>query len=226
MGYVDGVPVSATAIGATWGLVGGPLGVVGGTLVGGVIDITRLIFGAKKDIEALEKEFFKELKRRYHSAVFITALERMGPAMLYLIELGVKPNTPEFERLLVKKLSTEIGYKGDCAIDLFGPAPPGKPRPLVAQISRTGKVGRASPHFNLEHGTQWKEACKAYHLEALKAWAAEQASQIEFEKDLRKKKETAKRRNVTHLMVNGGMMLFVIGYTLRQKKKIPKETVE
>ena len=132
--------VSAASIGSTIGIVGGLPGMLVGGAIGAVVDVFLSAEAKKDQREQMEKDFYIQLLKRYNTQIFISALERMGPAMVYLSALGLKPGSPEFNEAMKKKLFTEIGYKGDCAIDLYGPAATGHPRPLVATINRSGQL--------------------------------------------------------------------------------------
>ena len=168
----------------------------------------------------MKKMFFQALLKRYNKQIFLSALERMGPAMVYLQALGLKPGTPQFEEMLKKKLYSDIGYRGNCSIDLYGPAPTGKKRPLIAQIDRTGKVKAWSKHIDLQVGPAWAAACPETYKAALRAWAEEQRDLILFERDLDADKATAKRNVITRSMINVGIAMLLMGYMVRQKKKI------
>jgi len=219
-GGIEDSPVSAAQTGALIGMYFGPMGLLAGALIGGAVDI---FLNAKKKKELRKKmkaEFFLKLLKRYNTQIFISALERMGPAMMYIQSLGLKPGSPQYDELLKKKLFSEIGYKGNCEIDLYGPAPPGAPRPLIATIDRTGKMLARSPHIDMALGPKWLEACKEMHKAALKEWALEQRENILFERELTTERGTAKRNAITRISINVGIGLLFMGYMLRQKKKI------
>jgi len=213
-------PVSGAQIGSIVGLAFGPLGALVFGLIGGLVDMA---IGAIEKGEArkkLKKSFFDYLLKRYNTQIFISALERMGPAMLYVQSLGIKPGTPQFEDLLKRKLYSEIGYRGNCEIDLYGPAPPGQKRPLLATISRTGKMTTNTQYLDPALGAKWVEACEEMHKAALQAWAEEQKEKILFEREMKAESEEAKRNAITRMSINAGIVLLFIGYMLRQKKKI------
>jgi len=219
-GGLEDSPVSAAQMGAMIGLYGGPMGLVAGALIGGIIDV---FIGAKKKKDLrkqMKEEFFLRLLKRYNTQIFISALERMGPAMIYVQSLGLRPGTPQYNELLKKKLFSEIGYRGNCAIDLYGPAPAGQPRPLLATIDSGGKMHARSPHIDLALGPKWAEACKEMHKAALQAWAEEKRENILFDRELKAERGVAKRNAITRISINVGIGMLLIGYMLRQKGKI------
>jgi len=212
--------VSAASIGSTIGLIWGPAGMLLGGAIGGVVDAFLSAKDKKEERKAMEHAFYVRLLKRYNTQVFISALERMGPAMVYLQSLGLKPGSREFDAAMRKKLFTEVGYRGDCAIDLYGSAPPGQKRPLIATISKVGKLTPYSPHIDPSLGPKWLEACKRFHREALKEWAKEKRDTIVFQRSMMKEKADSRRKSTTRLLVNMGVVMLFFGYMLRQKKKL------
>ena len=124
--------------------------------------------------------------------------------------------------MLIKKLSASAGYKGKCALEIYGVAAPGKPRPVIASISRGGVMKAYSPHIDKALGPKWAEACKALHIAALQSWAVDQKENILLERDIQKEKDTAQRNTITRLLTNAGVIMLLLGYTLKQKKKLVK----
>lgn len=214
-----GMPMSGATTGMMVGMVLPGIGMVLGAAIGAIVDVVRMALDAGKAQKKMKKEFAKQLASRYESTIFVTALERLGPAMEHLVALGVQPGTPEFDRLLKQKLAHEIGYQGNCAIDVLGPSVEGAPRPLLAKIDRDGNAQLFTQLFNPEHGKQWAEACKLLHAEALKAWGEQRNEDIAFQRNLEQERETANRNAATEMLVNGGMLLFILGYNLYLKKK-------
>jgi len=226
---IEDSPISFAATLSLIGYLGGPIGFVAGALIGGVIDLFISAKRKKEQRKEVKKAFYRQLLQRYNTQIFISALERLGPSMLYLQELGLKPGSPEFDIALVKKLGSEIGYKGNCAIDLFGPAPTGQRRPLVATIDSSGKMRAYSPHIDKNLGPKWRGACKEMYLGALNAWAAEKRDTIEFKRMLASEQATTKRNAVFRILINTASVMVLVGYMLKQKKKlksIRKESVE
>ena len=223
----EGVPavgpggyVSATTIGAALGLVLPGVGFVVGAILGGVADLVLSARAKKEQRRQMKKAFYAALLKRYDTQVFISTLERMGPAMVYLQSLGLKPGTDAYDEALKKKLYSEVGYKGNCSIDIFGPAAPGQPRPPIATIDYKGNVQAFSPHFDISHGPKWAEACNTFFKAALQAWAEEQKENILYFRDIEKETNESKRAAVTRLLINGGIMLVLAGYSIRQKRKL------
>lgn len=219
-GGLEDSPVSAAQTGALVGLYFGPMGLLAGALVGGIVDV---FLGARRKREQrkeMKRAFFRQLLKRYNTQIFISALERMGPAMVYVQSLGLKPGSAQYDALLKKKLFSEIGYKGNCAIDLYGPAPPGAPRPLLATIDRGGKMHAHSPHIDTALGARWAEACKEMHKAALQQWAEEKKGDILFDRELKTERSAAKRNVITRISINVGIGMLLVGYMLRQKGKI------
>lgn len=212
--------VSAATIGAGLGLILPGVGFVVGAIIGGIVDVFLTARQQKKERKKLKKAFYAQLLKRYNTQIFISVLERMGPAMVYLQELGLKPGTEAFDEALKKKLYSEVGYKGNCSVDIFGPAAPGQPRPPIASIDKTGKIQAFNPNIDLDLGPKWAEACKEFHKAALQAWAEEQSDNILYFRDIEKEKQDEKRKTITRLLVNGGLWLVMLGYTLRQKKRL------
>ena len=212
--------VSAASLGAVLGLVLPGVGFVIGAIVGGIVDVALGAYNKKKERRRLKKAFYAQLLKRYNTQIFISVLERMGPAKVYLQELGLKPGSDAFDEALKKKLYSEVGYKGNCSVDIFGPAAPGQPRPPVASIDKAGKIQAFNPNIDMALGPKWAEACKEFHKAALQAWAEEQADNILYFRDIEKEKEDEKRKRITRIMINGGIWLVLIGYTIRQKKKL------
>lgn len=213
-------PVSAATIGAGIGLFLGPMGVLGGALIGGIVDV---FVGAKAKAKArkkMKKAFTAMLLKRYDTQVFISSLERMASAIEYLGTLGLRPGTPEFDEYLKRVLYSEIGYKGNCELDLYGPAAQGQPRPLIAQIDRKGVLTAHSPSIDLDLGPKWNEACKELHKAALKDWAEEQSENILIERELAQEKEKMRQIVTTKLLVNAGVVMLMLGYTIRTKRKL------
>jgi len=220
-GFEDS-PVSAATIGAGVGIFLGPLGVLGGSLVGGAIDV---FFGAKAAAKArkkMKRAFVAALLKRYDTQVFISSLERMASAILYLENLGLRPGTPKFDDYLKRTLYSEIGYKGNCELDLYGPSKKGEPRPLLAQIDHRGVLTAHSPNIDLDLGPKWNEACKELHKAALKEWGEEQKENMLIERDLSKEKQLSQSILTTKLLVNAGVILLMLGYTIKTKRKLKK----
>jgi uncharacterized membrane protein YidH (DUF202 family) len=212
--------VSYASIGATIGTIIPGIGTLAGLVVGGIADLVVGAFQAKEQREQMKKDFYIQLLKRYNTQIFISTLERMGPAMIYLQTLGLKPGSPEFDEALKKKLYSEVGYKGNCAVDIFGPAAPGNKRPAICSIDNRGKMTAYSPHIDKDLGPKWAEACRTIHKAALQEWANEQRENILFQRDITKEKSEAKRKTITKLLVNGGMIMAMLGYSIRQKKKL------
>lgn len=218
--FGDEYPVSATATGMAVGSIIPGIGTGIGALVGMTVDLVRIGLDAKKKEKKIKKEFYKQLLIRYNSTVFITALERLGPAMEHVVNLGFKPGTDDFESMLTKKLNAEIGYRGNCGIDLYGPASSGQARPLLAKINGAGAIETFSPFFKPEHGPQWAQVCKELHLEALKQWGELQAEKAAFERELQDQQATASTRMITEILVNGSLILLTMGYNLKLRKDL------
>lgn len=219
---IEDSPVSASTVFAGVGLLFGPLGLIGGAAIGAVVDVFIGARAKQKARKEAKKAFLAQLLKRYNTQIFVSTLERVGTGMVYLSSLGLKPGTAEFDQMLVKKLSAEAGYKGNCAIELYGPAPPGQARPIIASIDRSGKLTPYTPNIDISLGPKWAEACKELHKAALQSWAEDQKENILLQRDIQKDKETAQRNAVTRLLVNGGIIMLMMGYTLRQKKKLGK----
>jgi uncharacterized membrane protein YidH (DUF202 family) len=212
--------VSYATIGATIGTIIPGIGTLVGLVVGGIADLVMSARQAKEQRKQMKKDFYIKLLKRYNTQIFISTLERLGPAMVYLQTLGLKPGSPEYDEALKKKLYSEVGYKGNCAVDIFGPAPPGSKRPAICSIDNKGKMTAYSQHIDTALGPKWAEACRALHKAALQEWANEQRENILFKRDITKEKSDAKRKTITKLLVNGGMILGMLGYSIRQKKKL------
>jgi len=213
-------PVSFAAVGSIIGLAFGPVGFLVGGAIGGLADVALGANSKAKARRKMKKMFFQALLKRYNTQVFISALERMGPAMLRLQALGLKPGTPQFDEALKRQLFSEIGYKGSCEIDLYGPAPTGQKRPLMATIDKDGNLKPYSKHIDKDLGKKWQEACREMYKAALQAWAEQQKEQILFERELTEEKGTANRAAVTRSLMNAGAVMLFLGYILRQKKKL------
>ena len=212
--------VSAATIGAVIGFALPGIGPILGAALGGAIDVWLGARANKEALKAMKKAFYVKLLKRYNTQIFISALERMGPAMVYVAALGLKPGTPEYTNLLIRKLRAEIGYKGECAIDLLGPASPGQPRPLIASIDKIGRMQAHSPHIDTSLGKSWAQACKEMHLAALKSWAEDESENILLKRSVIEEREAAKRGAITRISINAGIIMLIIGYTIRQKRKL------
>jgi len=212
--------VSAATIGAVVGFVIPVIGPIMGAAIGGAVDVFLGARAKKKERKAMKHAFYMQLLKRYDTQIFISALERMGPAMVYIAELGLKPGTPEYTNMLIRKLGADIGYKGECAIDLKGPAPEGQPRPLIASIDKIGRMQARSPHIDTALGKTWARACKEMHLAALKSWAEDQSKNVLLKRGIEKEQSEAKRGAITRMSINAGVIMMLIGYTIRQKRKL------
>lgn len=217
---IEDSPVSMATVGMGLGLVLGPLGMGVGAAIGAIADVFIGAYAKKKARKQMKKDFLLQLLKRYNTQIFISVLERLGAAMIYVQELGLKPGSDQYDALLKKKLFSEIGYNGKCEIHLYGPAPVGAKRPLLAVINRHGKLTPYSPHIDINLGAKWAEACTEIHKAALKMWAAEQRDTILYKRERKKESEQAQRNTITRIMVNGGLILIMIGYTIKQKKKL------
>ena len=145
---IEDSPVSASAVGAGIGILFGPIGLIVGVAIGAIVDV---FIGARKKRaarKAAKKAFLEQLIKRYETQIFVSTLERIGSGMVYLSALGLKPGSEQFDQLLVKKLSADVGYKGKCALELYGPAPPGQKRRVIASITRGGKMTPYSIHID------------------------------------------------------------------------------
>jgi len=210
--------VSYASAGAAIGIFGGGPGIVAGVVIGGIIDVFAGAKQKKKMRKKMKKAFYMALLKKYNTQIFLDILERMGSSAILIQAMGLKPGTQAFDLALQKELGGE--YKGSCAINIFGPAAPGKKRPAVASISRGGKLTAYSPHIDKELGPKWATACRDFHKAALRAWATEQGENILFMRDIKKEKEASRRRSITRMMINSGLALVFIGYAIRQKKKL------
>jgi len=218
-GFEDS-PVSAATIGAGIGLYFGPLGVLAGALIGGIVDV---FIGAKAKAEArkkLKRAFIASLLQRYDAQIFYSALERMASGIEYLVNLGLRPGTVEFDAYLKKLLYGEIGYKGNCEIELKGPAPKGQLRPTIAKIDKKGVLTAYSPNIDINLGQKWIEACSELHKAALKEWAEEQKENILIRRDIEAEQAASQRVILTKILVNAGIILLMLGYTSRTKRKL------
>lgn len=212
--------VSYASIGATVGTVLPGIGTVAGLVIGGIADLVVGAMNAKKERKKMKKAFYAQLLKRYNTQIFISTLERMGPAMFYLQTLGLKPGSPTYDAALKKKLYSEVGYKGNCAVDIFGPAAPGQKRPPIASIDNKGNMQAFSPHIDKDLGPKWAEACREFHKAAFQSWAEDQKENILFQRDIENEKSESKRRAATRMLINGGVIMSMLGYTIRQKKKL------
>ena len=214
--------ISGATIGMAVGMVLGPGGMVLGTLIGGAVDIFMGAKAAKKARKKMEAAFVQMLIKRYETQIFVSTLERMGSAITYLTALRLQPGTQQFDDYLKRLLYTEAGYKGNCELDLWGPAAAGKPRTLLAKIDKNGKLTPVSQNIDLGLGPQWNKACKDIHKAALKDWAVEQQENIDVKRALTEEKQESTRSLATKLLVNASLILMMIGYTVRTKKKLKK----
>lgn len=213
-------PVSFATVGAGVGMFLGPAGLAAGMLIGAIADVFIGAGAKKKARKQAKKAYFAALLKRYNTTIFITTLERIGAAMMHAQALGLKPGSAPFDDFLRKKLRTEIGYKGKCELDLYRPAKEGEPRKVVATIDRHGRVKVLDGHFDQSLGPKWAEACKEIHKAALQMWAEEKKEELEYAREIEKEKTAAQRNTVTRLLVNGGIIMLMMGYTIRQKKKL------
>lgn len=213
-------PISAATIGAGIGIILGPMGVLAGSLIGGVVDVALGARSKAKARKKMKRAFVAQLLKRYDTQIFISSLERMASAIEYLATLGLKPGVPEFDEYLKKLLFTEIGYKGNCAIDLYGPKEAGKTRPIIAKIDTKGVMTAISPSIDTALGPKWLEACKELHKAALQDWAEDQKESILIERELSQEKEKTRQVVTTKLLVNAGVIMLILGYTLRTKRKL------
>jgi len=213
-------PVSAASIGAGIGLFIGPVGVIVGALIGGVIDVFVGARAKAKARKRLKRQLYGELLKRYANQIFISALERMASAAQYLQTLGLKPGTEEFDSHMKKLLGSELGYRGRCEVDLYGPAPTGKPRPLLARVDKEGKLTVVDPNVDPALGPKWIEACKELHKVALQSWVEDQKEAILLQREIEQEKRETQQLMTTRFLVNAGVILLILGYTARQKKKL------
>jgi hypothetical protein len=221
MSQQSSISLTANSIATAAMLIPG-IGTAVGALIAVGASIFGTIFGNRAALKALKRQLNRDLLKRYNNTVFTSALQRLAPAMEQLVELGLQPGTPEFEAMLEKKLYPDIGYKANCNIDLWNPGIPGRPntRFLMAKINNTGHVDWAVPAFDLNNGKQWFDICKQLKIAALQQWAEEQASEGDFQHQLQKQKDEAKRQMITRALVVAGLGMLLIGFTLRQKKKL------
>lgn len=223
MGALNGLedsPVSFATVGAGVGMFLGPGGLAAGMLIGAIADVFIGAGAKKKARKKAERAYFAHLMKRYNNTIFITTLERIGAAMMFAQSLGLKPGSPEYDAFLTKKLRREIGYKGKCDIDLYSPAKEGQVRKVVASIDRHGRVKVLDGHFDQSLGPKWAEACKEIHKAALQMWAEEKKEEMEYAQEIQEERTAAQRNTFTRLLVNGGIIMLMIGYTVRQKKKL------
>lgn len=197
------------------GLVLGPLISIAGGVIGN-------FFKNQDQIKKIKREMDQQLAKRYSQTVFGSAIERLVSAMEQMVELGLKPNTPEFEEVLEQKLYPEIGYKKDCNIELWNPGIPGRPETRFKQafINNSGIVTNAVGSFDLNNGPLWVKACKEIKTSALQHWAEQQQADILFQKSLEQEREDAKRKTITYLLMVGGAAILLSGFIIRQKKKL------
>jgi len=208
-----------SAMGATIGTVIPVIGTIVGASIGAVVDVAFGFREKKKAKRKLKKAIQAALIQRYHNAIFFSALERMHEAMLYLIELGLKPGTADYDMALKKKLSSEIGYEGGCSLKLYGPPPD---RPLILHIDKDGKIITTSGYIAPELPGQWRKACQELHQSVLQGWFEMQLEEAEFQKELYEEEEESQRNIITKIMVNAGIIIFMTAFSQRQKRKARK----
>lgn len=211
--------LSYSAMGATIGTIIPGIGTIVGASIGAVVDVAFGFGDKKKAKKKMKKAIQAALIQRYHNTIFMSALERMNEAMLYLIELGLKPGTPDYDIALKKKLSSEIGYEGGCSLRLYGPPPD---RPLILHIDKEGKVISSSGYITPELPNQWRQACQELHQSVLRGWLEMQVEEAEFQKALYEEQEDAQRNLITKVMVNAGIIIFLTAFSQRQKRKARK----
>lgn len=220
--FLEKSPVSAATIGAMGlGMLLGPVGVLGGVLLGGALDTVVGARSKAKIRKKIKRQFIAALLARYRTQIFISSLEKMASAISYLQSLGLKPGTPQFDDYLKRLLFVEIGYKGNCELDLYGPEEDGK-RPLLAEIDRNGKMLIHAAGVDPSFGEKWNQACKELHKAALQEWAEEQKDNILIERELQAEKKQSHQVMSTKALVNGGVILLMLGYTIRTKRKLKK----
>ena len=222
-------PGTATSIGSTIGLLGGPLGVVLGTVVGAVVDVVLSYGSRKKARRKMRKAMMRAIIKKYQTQVFVSTLERMAAAMMHLAELKVKPGTKQYDKLLQKMLFREIGYTGDCGAMILEPAKPGEKRKVLAVMERgwewDGTKWKNSDKMtsysllDASLGPKWHEACRDLHEAALKSWAEDKALDILEERARKAQSAESKRNLATRVMVNGGIALVLLGYSIRKKRQ-------
>lgn len=213
----SGGVLSYSSMGAAIGTIIPGLGTLVGAGIGAIADVVTGFGSKKKAQRKLKKAFLAALIKRYHNTIFVSALERMGEATMYLLELGLKPGSADYDIALKRKLYSDIGYEGGCSVKLYGP-PPG--RPLIAHIDKDGKVIQSSGYVDPNMVTQWRQACQELHHEALRAWAEMQADEIRFQKELQAERDEAAQDMLTKVMVNGSIIIFLTAYSARQKRKL------
>lgn len=214
------LPISMSTVGAGIGLMLGPAGVIAGSMLGGIADTMLGGFSKKSARRKAKRKFLQLLLKRYNTQVFASALERLGSAMIYAQELGLKPGTPEFEAYIVRKVGREIGYRGSCTINLQGPTEPGGSDQPIATIDHTGNMTAHTPNIDPALGQKWIEACRELHKAALQSWAEDRKTDILLQRDIAKQRAEATSNNITRVMVNGGIIMLILGYSVRQKYKL------
>ena len=221
-GIMETLPegTSLATVGSVIGVVGGPPGILLGAAIGDTIISARK---KKKARKRMRRAFLALILKRYQTQVFISTLERLAMAMLHIAELKVKPGTEQYDKLLQKLLYTEIGYKGDCSVMILGPSKPGTKRQVLAVIDRDKMTSYSALDPSL--GKKWHEACKELHKAALRAWAEDKAIDILEERERKHESAEAKRRTATRAMVNGGIILVLLGYSIRKKRKLKERGV-
>lgn len=209
--------VSYASVGAAIGTVIPGIGTLIGAGIGAIADIATGFSSKKKAKKKLKKAFLEALIKRYHNAIFVSTLERLGEAMMYLMELGLKPGTGDFDMAMRKKLGAELGYEGGCAIKIYGPPPQ---KQLIAHIDKTGKVIASSGYVDPKLTGEWRKACEELHTEALKAWLENQAVEMEYQREMQAEVDEANRQLLTKVLVNSGVIIFLAAYSARQKRKL------
>lgn len=217
-GILDDPPISGASAFATVGLLlGGPIGLLAGSVIGGIVDA----FGSAREKRRLRRRikrlFYAQEVKRYNQQIFLSALERLGSEMAYLNALGIRPRTPEYELALQKNVK---GYRGNCNLDLFFPAPPGQPQQLVARLKGDGSIEAKSEHIDLNTGLEWAQACQELNRSALEDWAQHKREDILFEQGLTEQAATARRNAITRTLSNVGLGMVLIGYLIRQKRNL------
>lgn len=210
---------SYAAAGAVIGTVVPVIGTAIGAAIGGSIDLYNKWGASQAALRKAKQQFFYSLLIQYNTTVFSEAVNRIAVAMQYLVELGLKPGTPEFELALEKKLYQEIGYKRDCSIDLYKPVIPGQPRILLANISNKGDVKSYDNFVKSELGPAWVKACSELHLEALRMWAQNKADQEAFALKLKQASEDAGKQNLTTVLLFIGIILLLAGYIIKERRE-------
>lgn len=171
--------------------------------------VLQNFFSQKKRTKKKERE----LRRRSASQDYVDSiLTEIGDVGHALIEHGLSPLSPDFEKNLYNNLFQKIGYQGQCNATIWAPgSEPGPDRPTLFKVTQNGRVltitGMQDAPIDLQ--TYWYSRCQGLRDE----WILTYQNKLIREGRIAELEDLKKTLSEAHLVLYGVFgIIFLMGF--------------